>query len=672
MIRKLLALAFIILAGNAFLGYAVYQSNQRLHDSERSVHHTEEVISLSGNILSLAIDIETASRGFVIANDSSFLDPLFAARKSVFFYIDQLRQLTRDNVVQVRRVDSLDFYMLERLNFSVQQAELRSKSGLSAAINFTSNKEGKRMTDHLRQITYTIQQAEARLLKDRKQMNEQSVAVFNRFSMAMFVLVMTFTVLLFFVTANILRQNRENEARSTALIVANSELAIQSELKEKRARELIVANEELAFQNREKEKRAAELQVANRELMYQNDLKETRAGELVIANKELAFQNEEKRRRAAELIVANQELAFQSELKERRAAELIVANEELAFQNSEKEKRAAELLVANSELMYQNGLKEERAGELIVANKELAFQNEEKRMRAAELLIANQELAFQNEEKEKRASELTLVNKELEAFSYVSSHDLQEPLRKIRTFAMRILDTEQSTLSLKGKDYFGRMQKAASRMQQLIDDLLAFSHLNIGERKYEFTDLNRIVEEVCADLKENIDQSHAIVQSEELCGVDIIPFQFRQLMHNLISNALKFSRPSHPPRIVISSQIKKGNELGNEDLSGETTYCHITVSDNGIGFDEQYKGRIFEVFQRLHRKEDFEGTGIGLAIVKKVVDNHNGLISVASEIGVGTTFDIYIPIQVHPVLETTYDATADRSAFQTGSDRNST
>ncbi len=353
---------------------------------------------------------------------------------------------------------------------------------------------------------------------------------------------------------------------------------------------------------------------------------------------------------AKDLRIANIELAFQNNEKEDRAAELGVANKELAFQNEEKEKRAAELGVANKELAFQNQEKEKRAAELGIANKELAFQNQEKENRAAELGVANKELSFQNEEKEKRAAELGVANKELQSFAYVSSHDLQEPLRKIQTFANRILEKEHDRLSDNGKDYFMRIQKSANRMQTLIEDLLAYSRVNTGERKFETTDLNEMIEELRDDFKEVIDQNGATLEINLVGHTTIIPFQFRQLMQNLIGNSLKFSNPKVPQRIFISSRVSKGNvflkqnlQLATSLLSAEKEYTHIQVSDNGIGFESHFQEKVFEIFQKLHSREVYPGTGIGLAIVKKIVENHNGFITATSELGNGATFDIYIP-----------------------------
>ncbi|MEO6734342.1 MAG: ATP-binding protein, partial [Ferruginibacter sp.] len=343
--------------------------------------------------------------------------------------------------------------------------------------------------------------------------------------------------------------------------------------------------------------------------------------------------------------------AFQNTEKENRAAELLIANNELAFQNTEKENRAAELLIANNELAFQNKEKENRAAELLIANTELAFQNTEKENRAAELLIANNELAFQNTEKERQAAELIVANNELKAFTFISSHDLQEPLRKIQTFASRILENEYEGLSEKGKDYFNRMHGSARRMQTLIADLLAYSHTNITERKFEKTDLDMILKEVKNELSETLIEKNALIKGDHLGEAYINPFQFRQVMNNLLTNALKFSKEGVQPYITIKTRVATGRQLQNEDpllsagsLSSVKKYTHISCADNGIGFDPQYKHRIFEVFQRLHLKELYEGTGIGLAIVKKIIENHNGIITASGKLNEGATFDIYIPL----------------------------
>ena len=238
---------------------------------------------------------------------------------------------------------------------------------------------------------------------------------------------------------------------------------------------------------------------------------------------------------------------------------------------------------------------------------------------------------------------LVTLNKELEAFAYISSHDLQEPLRKIQTISSILLETESGNLTAKGKDYFKRMQDAAKRMQTLINDLLAYSRTNIASGVFEDTDLNLLLGEVLLDLKEEIEQSHAKIIVKDMCLAHIIPFQFRQLVYNLVGNSLKFKSAKRSLEIHITSRIVHSTILNIPNLTPDTNYCHISIADNGIGFEQQYSEKIFEVFQRLHDRTHFEGTGIGLAIVKKIVDNHHGIITATSQLGQGATFDIYIP-----------------------------
>jgi signal transduction histidine kinase len=145
------------------------------------------------------------------------------------------------------------------------------------------------------------------------------------------------------------------------------------------------------------------------------------------------------------------------------------------------------------------------------------------------------------------------------------------------------------------------------------------------------------------DLKDSIEEKAAVVEILECCAMDIVPFQFRQLLYNLISNSLKFASTEHTPHISIKSCIVKGSPLNHEAILGGKDHYHLSVSDNGIGFDQQYHTRIFQVFQRLHGKHEYGGTGIGLAIVKKIVDNHHGTIKATSELGKGASFDLYIP-----------------------------
>lgn len=250
----------------------------------------------------------------------------------------------------------------------------------------------------------------------------------------------------------------------------------------------------------------------------------------------------------------------------------------------------------------------------------------------------------QEEMLQMKNAELEKMNSELQAFAYIASHDLQGPLRKIQVFISRIIEKETTNLSENGKDYLKRVQDASNRMQVLIQDLLAYSRTNTTERKFENTDLKQIVDGVKDELKEELSDKQAILDITELNKLNIIPFQFHQLLYNLIGNALKFSNPTQAPHIVIRSEINSGRAFKNVQLSPQETYCHISISDNGIGFEKEYNEKIFEIFYRLHEETKYKGTGIGLAIVKKIVENHGGFITATSKLNEGTTFDMYIPV----------------------------
>jgi signal transduction histidine kinase len=260
--RKLFVLAIIILAINGILGYAVYRSNQKLLDSEQWVQHTEQVIIQSANIRSLGKEMQITSRDFLITDDSAFLEPLNADQKTALVYIGQLKQLTRDNPLQQKRIDSLNFYMSKLFDFSFKTIKSKNKQGFAAVIAYTVDKRRKDYIDRIRQITNAIQQHESSMLKLRKQVNRRNEKEFSRFSVALFVLMSVFTILLLIVVGKNLFQNIEKRKQAAELFIVNKELLLQNDEKEKRTAELTIANKELVFQNNEKEKRAAELKLA--------------------------------------------------------------------------------------------------------------------------------------------------------------------------------------------------------------------------------------------------------------------------------------------------------------------------------------------------------------------------------------------------------------------------
>lgn len=258
------------------------------------------------------------------------------------------------------------------------------------------------------------------------------------------------------------------------------------------------------------------------------------------------------------------------------------------------------------------------------AERELAQAN-------AELAAVNTQLAGTNAQLERRAEELARSNAELDQFAQVASHDLQEPLRKIRTFTDRLSTLEAERLSERGADYLARANRAAERMQNLVQDLLRFSRVSTKPRPFAPVDLDVTIADVLEDLSVEIEAAGAKVSVARLPTISGDALQLRQLLLNLVSNALKFRREGVTPQVTVSAEVGDG-------------LLRLAVADNGIGFEEQYSKRIFGVFERLHGRQEYEGTGIGLALCQKIAVRHGGQISARATPGEGATFTVTLPV----------------------------
>jgi signal transduction histidine kinase len=248
------------------------------------------------------------------------------------------------------------------------------------------------------------------------------------------------------------------------------------------------------------------------------------------------------------------------------------------------------------------------------------------------LELANTDLAELNDSLKRHADELARSNSELEQFASIASHDLQEPLRKVRTFTQQLTVMEGEHISEKGRAYLERTNAAAERMQQLIEDLLTFSRVSTRGRPFEPVDLTAVTTGVVGDLEAQIERTGATVHIGELPIISADPLQMRQLMQNLISNALKFRREDVAPKVSVEATIVEHR-------------ARIAVHDNGIGFEPQYGSRIFRIFERLHGRTEYPGTGIGLALCRKIVERHGGTIYAEGEPGIGSTFTVMLPLR---------------------------
>jgi PAS domain S-box-containing protein len=233
-------------------------------------------------------------------------------------------------------------------------------------------------------------------------------------------------------------------------------------------------------------------------------------------------------------------------------------------------------------------------------------------------------------------------NASLEEFAYVASHDLKEPLRKISTFGDRLVATQADNLTPDGKIYLNKIVDASQRMQTMISDLLSISMIS-NNTSFETYSLQKILEETLQTLEYKIEQQNAAIKSDPLPDAKIIPSQFRQLFQNLLSNSLKFVRPDVPPVITITHSLLPAKDVIHYQLADAEQYHRLQFRDNGIGFENEFAGKIFAIFQRLHGRSEYEGSGIGLAICKKIVEHHGGIIYADSTPGEGATFTVILP-----------------------------
>jgi signal transduction histidine kinase len=275
---------------------------------------------------------------------------------------------------------------------------------------------------------------------------------------------------------------------------------------------------------------------------------------------------------------------------------------------------------------------------LIAINKSLEMEINERKASEEQVKKLNRQLL-------ENIASLESANKDLDRFAFMASHDLQEPLRKIRMFSDRLYTQYKDSLTDDAVSNINRIQKSAERMQALISDILSFSKISLQKVSFEKNDLNEIVKEVLEDVTESVQAKDAKFLIDPLPSLYVSRGLITPLFHNLISNALKYSKKDVSPVIKIYSEMSETASINLNIKEPVKRYCRILIEDNGIGFEQKYAEEIFGMFKRLHHAKDYDGTGIGLALCKKIVEQHNGFISARSKLDEGSTFIISLPVE---------------------------
>ena len=587
-VKTIFLFATVFLLVLSFMSYFRYKN---LIDESEFVNHSHKVKSQLNKIFSILEGVESSQGRYLLTKDSVFLSVVFTAKTNLELHLNNFAALTKDNPSQQQNVSELRTLVLKRVNYLQKVLE----DSQSLTIDKQRLLTGKELMDAVSKQITLMENEEDKFLKIRSASLNKSATLTPLFA----ILLIVFSL----------------------LIIIGAYFKIIQELK---------ISDTLKSNVLEGQNRLQTIFEAAPDAVIIIDHKGIITNWNVEAENIFGWEKSEAiGKTLTETIIPERYRELHSKgLKQfLKTGEGRVLNKPIEIHALKRD---------NSEIPIELKISASKTnGQQPVF---IGFVRDISQRRQSEEALKNktQELLESNEE-------LLKSNKELESFNYISSHDLQEPLRQIQNFSSRINDTEQQNLTDKGKIYLDKINNAASRMRTLIADLLTYSRTKTEERKFEITDLRQIVTDVTAEFKETIDEKNATIELNEMCDANVIPFQFRQLMHNIIGNALKFSNPDIPPRIKISSRNLTHSKLNDTNLSIGKKYCHISITDNGIGFEPQYKARIFEVFQRLHDRQKITGTGIGLAIVKKIVENHNGIITATSELNEGATFDIYIP-----------------------------
>jgi PAS domain S-box-containing protein len=598
--RTLIAGIALVIAGVVIFDIASIRQAQRLQDTSGAVRHTNQVLYQTQQVLVLSSDYERTAKDFLLTGDSSMHDLLWRSAVQVHISIDSMRTLTVDNPIQQTRIDSLLELTNRNMELLNRQIRVRQFQGLEAAVRASvADTEELAVSARLRGMVRALQSEENRLLGLRREVNRRTASGLQEALTALIVAISALLlILLFKIRADLRKEKRAKEQLSRF----NKELAEQ----------VIVKTSDL--QASEFKYKTLFYKSPLPKWIYDVDtLKLLEVNDASIAH--YGYSQEEFRRMKLDDFLPEEDM---QRLKETMQDIRLRRSEEPRHSYWRQIKKNGDIIYAEfttHPLEY-----EERNARMVVVND--ITERRQAEIRTHEL----------NEDLQKRAAELATSNAELERFAYVASHDLQEPLRMVSSFLQLLQKKYKGNLDDKADQYIHYAVDGAERMKTLIMDLLEYSRVGSGKGNFTEVNMHEVVDEVTALFRDKIIAAGAVVATTgPLPVIRAERGQMMQLFQNLVGNALKY-RSDQPPMIRISAKE-------------EPDSWRFAVNDNGIGIDHAFNEKIFVIFQRLHNKSDYSGTGIGLAICKKIVERHGGRIGVDSEPRRGSTF--YFTISKH-------------------------
>jgi signal transduction histidine kinase len=581
-LRVIFIIAIFILL---FLSSIAYKHNRDLNESSKLLMHTYEINIELERLMSAIKDAETGQRGFMITRNNRFLAPYLFSRDKVNTSFISLKKLTADNPTQKQNLDKLYKLIIQRY------VSFGNCLKYSAPETYDKRKldnhmfGGRILMENIRFKVDEMNDIEKTFLQKSLKKYDEEISLGPIFSISLFLVALLFILLAY-------RQISKDLER---LKVYNKKLLISSGL-------------------------MAESEAIGKFSTWQWDLETDK----------IDYSDNQFRLLGVlpNAFVPNKDSFM--DFVHPDDQEAIAASMEGIINNKELPFIYYKIIQPNNEIRYFKS-----TGKLLID------QQGGKILLGINFDITDEHLL--NIKLKERNNELEKSNKELASFNHVASHDLQEPLRKIQTFISRVSDADKAVMSDSAKEYILKIETSAKRMRVLIDDLLLFSKTNTTKKEFIKSDLNELLENAKLELAVIIDEKKGNFKAAKLPKLHVIPYQIEQLFINLIGNSLKYSQPGIAPQININCEKILSNEYPELMDQPFRKFYKITFTDNGMGFDPQFKDNIFVLFQRLHSKTDYPGTGIGLAICKKIVENHKGYITADSEPGQGSVFTVFLP-----------------------------